>query len=73
MSSKAQLQNYNKRLHNELNHKESIIKNMLLTINNDTRLIKNRDKSILELEDKVRILNQALKKSKRWYQIIIRL
>jgi len=73
MSSKAQLADYNKRLRSELNRKEMTIKNMMLSLANDRQIISNLRNSIKEQNIEKRKLESALKKSKRWYQIIIRI
>ena len=73
MSSKAQLNDYNKRLRTELSRKEAIIKNMTLSFAANERIIKNLNERIKELNVEINKLKSALKKSKRWYQIIIRI
>jgi len=73
MSSKAQLTDYNKRLRSELSRKEAIINNMLISLSQDKTTINSLNKRVAESNIEIRKLNSALKKSKRWYQIIIRI
>jgi len=73
MSSKSQLTDYNKRLRSELSRKEDIINNLSIWISHYKTTINSLNKRVAESNIEIRKLNSALKKSKRWYQIIIRI
>ena len=73
MSSKIQLNNYVNKLKSEIARIKIFNRNLQYSLDNDKRIIDNLHKTIREKNAKIESFEQAIKTSKKWYQIIIRI